>query len=112
MAKQRMTTTSVSALHSLLSTIDTVAKVELAGNPEALAEVTKMTAGVKDSNITTAMELQDDSIEAMHNAEDAEEAAEAAAAEEPEEEILTLEEFDEQQENETTEPIVGEPPIE
>jgi hypothetical protein len=74
MAKQRRTNTSASALGSLLSTIGTVAKVELKDNPEALAEVDKMVADVKDSNFVTAAELQDDAIEAYHDAAEAAEA--------------------------------------
>jgi len=79
MAKQRRTNTSASALSSLLSTIGTVAKVELADNPEALAEVDAMVADVKDSNFTTAAELQDDAIEAMHEQAEAEAEAQAEA---------------------------------
>ena len=76
MAKQRRTNSSVSALGGLLDTIGAVAKVELKSNPEELAKVDKMVADVKDSNFITAAALQDDSIEAYH---DAEEAAEAEA---------------------------------
>ncbi len=88
MAKERKTNTSVMAMGSLLKTIGTVAKVELKDNPEALAEVDQMVADVKDSNITTAMALQDDAIGAMHDADDAAEAneAEEQANEQPEEE--------------------------
>lgn len=69
--KQRRTNTSVSVFGSLLETIGTVAKVELKDDPEALAKVDKMVADAKDSNITTALDLQDDAIGAMHDADDA-----------------------------------------
>ena len=71
MAKERRTNTSVSAFGGLLDTISAVAKIELKDNPEELAKVDKMVADTKDSNITTAFELQDDAIEAMHQAEEA-----------------------------------------
>ena len=87
MAKQRKTNSGVDALGSLLGSIDTVAAIELKDNPEALAEIKAMTAGVKDSNITTAMELQDDAIDSMHDADDAAEAEEVAEAEQQESEI-------------------------
>lgn len=79
MAKTRRTNTTATAIVGLLQTIGTVAKVELKDDPDALAEVDKMVADVKDSNIITAAELQDDAIGAMHDADDA--AAEAEAAE-------------------------------
>jgi hypothetical protein len=66
MAKQRRNNSASSALGSLLSTIGTVAKVELADNPEALAEVEAMVAGLKDSNYVTAAEHLDDNIETAH----------------------------------------------
>lgn len=71
MAKERKTNTSVSAFDGLLETIGAVAKVELKDNPEELAKVNKMVADVKDSNIMTGLELQDDAIGAMHDADDA-----------------------------------------
>lgn len=70
MAKQRRTNTAASALGSLLSAIGTVAAVELKDNPEALAEVSKMVAGVKDSNYITAAEHLDDSIETKHQVDE------------------------------------------
>ena len=97
MAKKKRTNTTVSAIGSLLDTIGTVAKVELKDNPEALAEVDKMVADVKDSNITTSMELQDDSIEAYHEAEVEKGDAEQDAIEQEIEEM-------EQVENEPAEP--------
>jgi hypothetical protein len=69
MAKERRTNSASSVLGSLLSVIDTVAKVELKDNPEALAEVSKMTAGAKDSNYITAAENLDDNIETQHQVE-------------------------------------------
>ena len=84
MAKQRRTNTSVSAIGTLLHTIGTVAKVELKDNPEALAEVDKMVADVKDSNIITAMENTDEAIELQHQI--AEDTAAALAAEQAAEE--------------------------
>ena len=74
---ERKTNSSVSALSGLLDTIGTVAKIELANNPEALAEVNKMVADTKDSNMITAAALQDDAINAMHDADEAEAEAEA-----------------------------------
>lgn len=68
MAKQRRTNSGTSALGSLLDTINIVAAVELKDKPEELAKVNKMTADMKDSHIITAFELQDDAIEAYHEA--------------------------------------------
>jgi hypothetical protein len=70
MAKQRRNNTAASALTNLLSTIGTVAKVELADNPEALAEVIQMTEGIADSNFITAAEHLDDSIETKHQVDE------------------------------------------
>jgi len=70
MAKVRRTNSAAGVLGSLLSVIETVAKVELKDNPEALAEVSKMTADAKDSNYITAAENLDDSIETHHQVED------------------------------------------
>jgi hypothetical protein len=86
MAKEKRANSAVSAISSLLDVIGTVAAAELKDNPTALAQVTKMTEDVKDSNLTTAMENLDDAIELQHEiaAEQAEQEAEAAeeAAEE------------------------------
>ncbi len=75
MAKERRTNSAVSALGSLLSTIGTVAKIELKDNPEALAEVDKMVADTKDSNYMTAAANLDDSIETQHQVEEVLDAA-------------------------------------
>lgn len=101
MAKQRKTNSGVSALGSLLSTIGTVAAVELADNPEALAEVTKMTANVADSNLMTAAALQDDAIEAFHDAEERAEAEQAEEQAEEQEEQAEQTEEQEQTEEDT-----------
>jgi len=87
MAKSRKTNSGVDALGFLLDSIDTVAAIELKDNPEALVEIKAMTAGVKDSNITTAMGLQDDVIDSMHDEDEAAEAEEIADAEQQELEI-------------------------
>ena len=70
MAKQKRTNTAVSAIAGLVATIGKVAEIELAGNPEAIADVKKMTADLTDSNLTTAMENLDDSIETQHQVEE------------------------------------------
>lgn len=74
MAKQRRANSSVSAINSLLNTIGTVAKIELKDNPEALANVDKMVSDVKDSNLTTAMENLDETIELQHQIAEEEQA--------------------------------------
>jgi hypothetical protein len=66
MAKQRRQNSAVSAIAGLINTIGNVAEIELAGNPEAIADVKQMTANLVDSNLTTAMEHLDDSIETKH----------------------------------------------
>ena len=70
MAKQKRTNSAVSAIAGLVSTIGKVAEIELAGNPEAIADVKKMTADLTDSNLTTAMENLDDSIETQHQVDE------------------------------------------
>lgn len=66
MAKEKRTNSAVSAIAGLVATIGKVAEIELAGNPEAIADVKKMTADLTDSNLTTAFEHLDDSIETKH----------------------------------------------
>jgi hypothetical protein len=68
--KTRKTNTAVSAIAGLVATIGKVAEIELAGNPEAIADVKKMTADLTDSNLTTAMENLDDQIETQHQVEE------------------------------------------
>ena len=93
MAKHvRRTNSSASALGGLLDTIGAVAAVELKDNPEELAKVNKMVDATKDSNFMTAAELQDDGIEAYHEAAEEEEGVPAPPINEDEEEE-TEEEF-------------------
>jgi len=66
MAKVKRTNSAVSAISGLVATIGRVAEIELAGNPEAIADVKEMTANLLDSNAITAMEHLDDSIETAH----------------------------------------------
>lgn len=79
MAKQRRNHTSVSAITGLLEAIDKVAEVELGNaSPEQTAEAKKVgleavknaTANLRDSNIITGLECQDEAIEQMHQAEE------------------------------------------
>lgn len=86
MAKKRRTNTGVSAITSLLGAINKVAEAELGdnvspdkqaeANKAGLAAVKKATAEIGDSNVMTALEVQDDAIVAMHDADDAAEEAE------------------------------------
>jgi hypothetical protein len=66
MAKAKRTNSAVSAISGLVATIGKVAEIELAGNPEAIADVKQTTANLVDSNLTTAMEHLDDNIETAH----------------------------------------------
>ena len=77
---ERKTNSGVSALNGWLETISAVAAVELKDKPEELAKVNKMVADTKDSNMITAAALSDDSINTMHDADDAADAAEQAEA--------------------------------
>jgi hypothetical protein len=70
MAKQRRNNSAVSAIAGLVATIGKVAEIELAGNPEAIADVKEMTANLVDSNLTTAMEHLDDNIETKHQVDE------------------------------------------
>jgi len=70
MAKEKRTNSAVSAIAGLVATIGKVAEIELEGNPEAIADVKQMTANLVDSNLTTAMENLDDSIETQHQVEE------------------------------------------
>jgi hypothetical protein len=90
--KTRKNHTGAGAIAALLGAIDIVAKSEKAKVNGDLTEeqqadavntamdaVTQATAVIGDSNVVTALELQDDAIEAMHDADDAaEEEAEQA----------------------------------
>ena len=79
MAKQRRNHTSVSAITGLLEAIDKVAEAELGNaSPEQKAEANKVgleavknaTANLRDSNVITGLECQDEAIEQMHQAEE------------------------------------------
>jgi hypothetical protein len=91
MAKTRKNHTGAGAIAALLGAIDIVAASEKAKVNGDLTEeqqadavntamdaVTQATAVIGDSNVVTALELQDDAIEAMHDADDAAEQAEQA----------------------------------
>lgn len=114
MAIERKTNTGEHAMLSLINVIGTVAADELKNNPKALAEVNKMTADVKDSHLMTAVQLNDKSIEAYHDAADAAEAEQeeqAEAAGEADEALQTLI-ADEQADKAAENTEVGEPPVE
>ncbi len=79
MAKQRRNHTAKTAVTGLLNAIDLVAKAELGqlteaekieANQAGLEAVKSATEVIKDSNIITSLEVTDDNIEALHQAEE------------------------------------------